>query len=40
MIRPCLPAPRGVLSEFVIGRLRSPDLPRSRFLKCGDPVIR
>jgi Iron-containing redox enzyme len=26
MIRSGLPAPRGVLSEFVIGRLRSPDL--------------
>ena len=27
MIRPCLPAPRGLLSEFVIDRLRSPDVP-------------
>ena len=40
MIRPCLPAPRGVLSEFVIGRLRSPDVPLAvpAVWHSGDPL--
>ena len=38
MIRPCLPVARGLLSEFVIARLRSPDVP-SGCLRYGDPVI-
>ena len=40
MIRPCLPTPRGVLSEFVIDRLRSPDAPLGvpAVWRSGDPL--
>ncbi len=40
MIRPCLPAPRGLLSEFVIDRLRSPDVPLAvpAVWHSGDPL--
>jgi Iron-containing redox enzyme len=40
MLHPSLPAPRGALSEFIIGRLRSLDV-RSAIpstLQCGDPL--
>jgi hypothetical protein len=40
VLRPSLPTPRGPLSEFVVGRLRSPGIPAAvpDTRRCGDPL--